>query len=401
MHSLETMLDLLRQQPLPPPRLEMAPLHRLPGRVSAQTVRAGHDLPAFDASAMDGYAIAATPERPLGPYTLMGCVAAGAPDGGVLEPGQAMRVLTGAPLPRGCHGVVAQEHARLEADGVVLAAPLCYGAHMRLRGSELMRGERLVAEGERLKALHIGLLAAQGLSALQVYARPRVGVLSTGDELRAPGETLAPGQIYDANRPQLLALLDSVGAEAVDLGSVADDPAATRARLREATEVCDLILSSGGASVGDADHIRDAVDALGSISHWQVAIKPGKPFAFGHVLGRPFVALPGNPVAAAITFLLLARPLVRRAGGEAVAPQEAVAYPLLDAADNPGPRRHFLRGRFVDLDGVRHVEPFEQQGSAALATLASAEVLLELPAQARLAAGNRVRCHPLTTLGLR
>ncbi|WP_026263177.1 molybdopterin molybdotransferase MoeA [Chitiniphilus shinanonensis] len=395
MHSLETMLALLNQQPLPLPRLETVPLHRLAGRVSAQTVRAGHDLPAFDASAMDGYAIAAHPERPLGPFALVGHVAAGDADPGMLAPGQAMRVLTGAPLPRGCQGVVAQEQARCDADGVHLAAPLCYGAHMRLRGSELARDAVLVERGERLKTLHIGLLAAQGLAALPVFARPRIGVLSTGNELRAPGQPLAPGQIYDANRPQLLALLDSVGAEAVDLGSVADDPAATRARLREATELCDLIVSSGGASLGDADHVRDAVAALGAIAHWQVAIKPGKPFAFGHVLGKPFVALPGNPVAAAITFLLLARPLVRRAGGEHAPPQETVAYPLLDAADNPGPRRHFLRGRFVELDGIRHVQPFEQQGSAALATLAQAEVLLELPAQARLAAGNRVRCYPM------
>ena len=316
MHSLEDIQHFLASHPVATPGTEQVPLHLAAGRVSTQTIKATHELPDFDNSAMDGYAIAMRPEQPLGPFRLVGYAAAGAGERLQIAAGESVRVLTGAPLPLGCQGVVPQEQVKVEGDQVHLDSPLCYGAHMRLRGSELSAGSVLLYRGERLRPLQVGLLATQGHAVLEVYRRPVIGVLSTGSELQALGQPLAPGQIYDANRPQLLALAARAGAEVLDLGWVPDDLNVTRERLQAAAGQCDILVSSGGASVGEADHVRTAVEALGAISHWQVAIKPGKPFAFGHVQGKPFLGLPGNPVAAAITFLLLARPFIQRACGE-------------------------------------------------------------------------------------
>ncbi|GLR14925.1 molybdopterin molybdenumtransferase MoeA [Chitinimonas prasina] len=398
MHSLEDIQHFLASHPVATPGTEQVALHLAAGRVSTQTIKAAHELPDFDNSAMDGYAIAMRPEQPLGPFRLVGYAAAGAGERLQIAAGESVRVLTGAPLPLGCQGVVPQEQVKVEGDQVHLDSPLCYGAHMRLRGSELSAGSVLLYRGERLRPLQVGLLATQGHAALEVYRRPVIGVLSTGSELQALGQPLAPGQIYDANRPQLLALAARAGAEVLDLGWVPDDLEVTRERLQAAAGQCDIIISSGGASVGEADHVRTAVEALGAISHWQVAIKPGKPFAFGHVQGKPFLGLPGNPVAAAITFLLLARPFIQRACGETMRSRLPCYLPLAESVENMASRRQFLRARLLEQEGQRCVQAYEQQGSAALASLAEADVLLEIPERTRLAAGMRVRCHHLFEL---
>lgn len=401
MQSLEAMRQLLADHPLTLPAVESVRLHQAAGRVAAQAVAAAHELPAFDNSAMDGYAVATRPEQPLGPFTVIGRSAAGSTDLLRLAPGEAARVLTGAPLPLGCQGVVPQEKVSRDGDEIRLAAPLCYGAHMRLRGSELAAGTSLLLAGERIRPLQIGLLATQGLAEIEVRRRPVVGVLSTGSELQALGQPLGAGRIYDANRPQLLTLIAACGGDPVDLGWVSDDVELTVERLCAAARYCDVVVSSGGASVGDADHIRGAVERLGAIRHWQVAIKPGKPFAFGYVQGRPFLGLPGNPVAAAVTFLLLAGPFIRRAGGEDVRPSRPTLLPLAESLENPDKRCHFLRARLLDQDGAPSVQAYEQQGSAALATLAEADLLIELPPQSRVAAGGLVRCHSLFELTYR
>ncbi|UXY15856.1 molybdopterin molybdotransferase MoeA [Chitiniphilus purpureus] len=389
--SLEAMLARLAAQPLPPPQVESVPLQQAAGRISAATVVAALDLPPFAASAMDGYAVAMTTAAPAGPYRLAGYAAAGSCEAQRLEPGEALRVLTGAPLPAGCTAVVPQEQVRCDGPQLHLHASPQPGAHMRLPGSELAAGTPLLQQGERIRTLQIGLLASQGIAALQVYRRVRVGVLSSGNELQQPGEPLAPGRIYDANRPQLLALLAQAGTDPVDLGTVPDDMGQTLACLRSAAARCDVIISSGGASVGDADHMRAAVAQLGAIDSWRVAIKPGKPFAFGQVDGVPFLALPGNPVAAAVTYLLLAQPLLRRAAGGMAAAPQARQLPLTQPVHNPDERRHFLRARLVERQGVQWAEPFAQQGSAALSTLAQAALLLDIPAAATLPAGAPVR----------
>ncbi|SMC28436.1 molybdopterin molybdotransferase [Andreprevotia lacus DSM 23236] len=398
MLELQAMRDKLARIALPAPASECVALSAAVGRICAQTLRATVDLPGFDNSAMDGYAVAVDAARPLGQYEIIGYAAAGSSATGALRAGQALRVLTGAPLPFGCQSVVPQEQVRVDGKLLQLAEAPVYGAHMRVRGSELAAGTRLLEQGTTLRPLHIGLLAAQGIAELDVHLRPRVGVLSTGSELVPAGQPLTAGRIHDANRPQLLALLTACGADAIDLGQVPDDPEATRERLADAAACCDIVISSGGASVGDADHVRHAASMLGGIDHWKVAIKPGKPFAFGHLCGKPFLALPGNPVAAAVTFLLLARPLVRRAAGGTPSADTMQLLPLTEAVHNRDMRPHFMRARRVYDNGMLLVQPFAQQGSAALATLAEADVLIEVPPQTTLSAGSPAPCHLLSEL---
>ncbi|MFC4159058.1 molybdopterin molybdotransferase MoeA [Chitinimonas lacunae] len=397
MYSIEETLRVLDAQPLAEPAIEQVDLVDAVGRVAAVDLHARWSMPAFDTCAMDGYAIALDPARPLGPYRLTGMIAAGEASELTLSPGEAAQVLTGAPVPAGANGVAQQEKTRSDDETVLLNAPLCYGSHIRLQGSELAAGSLLLAQGERVRSLQIGLLASQGVTRLDVYRRPRVGVLSSGDELLPPGAPPQAGHIHDANRPQLLALLRQSGAQAVDLGQVEDDPTALRDRLVQAAGQCDIVIGSGGASVGERDHLRATVATLGAISHWQVAIKPGKPFAFGHIRGKPFFGLPGNPVAAALTFLLLARRFVARACGERVQPAPWQQLALAESVDNPTMRRLFIRGALVEQDGERLAQPLELQGSAALASLASADLLIEVPERSTLAAGTMVRCHFLNS----
>ena len=402
----ETWQRLIEQ--LPPPTLtsQRLPLQQALGRVCAQAVHAQHALPPFDNSAMDGYALGhplaqSSLQFSLQPQVWAAGHAADAAAATPLQAGQAMRIFTGAPLPAGCWAVVPQEDVSVHSAGdgqrlLCNKAPKA-GQHRRLAGSELAAGQLLLAQGEKVHALHIGLLATQGLVDLAVYQRLRVGVLSTGSELQQAGLPLASGQIYDANRPQLLALLAACGFEAIDLGAVPDDAAATRALLAQGAEQCDCIISSGGASVGDADHMRAVVQELGEILHWKVAIKPGKPFAFGRVGSCPFFALPGNPAAAVVTFLLLVLPWLRWAAGGVCARPLPSYLPLAQAAGNSDMQRSlFVRAVYVNAaDKPRQVQALAEQASAALISMAQAQVLLELAPQSAYQAGDLLPSYDL------
>jgi molybdopterin molybdotransferase len=399
--SLEQALAYVNALPLPQLANKTVPLHQAVGRVLAQDLYAYHDLPPFDASAMDGYALRLpVPENGL--WQVVGRSQAGEVCSATLAAGQAWRIFTGAPVPAGSGAVLAQEHALVDA-----AAPEHIrsihtpkpGQHIRLRGSEQAAGELLLPAGTQLEAKHIGMLAAQGHAELPIYKRPTVGVLSSGDELAEPGAALQAGQIYDANRPQLLALVHACGCTALDLGMVADDLSATQAALQQAAGRCDFILSSGGASVGDADYLRQAISASGQLDFWKLAIKPGKPLALGQVHGKPIAALPGNPVAAFVTFHLLLAPLLRRATGLAAAAcaNPVRLLPLAQAVRGGEARRQFLRAQIhaTAEESEASVSPLAQQGSAALASLAAAQALLEIPEGASPAVGELLRCYLL------
>ena len=405
--SLSSLLSLEQAQaqidalPLPQLATKTLALHQAVGRVLAQDLYAYHDLPPFDASAMDGYALhLPVPEDGL--WQVQGRSQAGEVCTATLTAGQAWRIFTGAPLPAGCDAVLAQEHALVDAaapDHIRSIHSPKLGQHIRRRGSEQAAGDLLLPAGTRLEAKHIGMLAAQGYAELSIYKRPIVGVLSSGDELAEPGAALQAGQIYDANRPQLLALVHACGCTAVDLGRVADDLPATQAALQQAAARCDLILSSGGASVGDADYLRQTISACGQIDFWKLAIKPGKPLALGQVHGKPIAALPGNPVAAFVTFYILLAPLLRRATGQAAAAcaNPVRLLPLAQAVRGGEARRQFLRAQILptDSDLGTCISPLAQQGSAALASLSQAQALLEIPEGASPAVGELLRCYPL------
>ncbi|MGQ3051219.1 MAG: molybdopterin molybdotransferase MoeA [Roseateles sp.] len=362
------------------------------GRVLAADLISPVDVPPADNSAMDGYALRiADAGRPL-PVTQR------IPAGSVpvpLRPGEAARIFTGAQVPAGADTVVMQEFTELVGDKVSVTQPITAGANVRLRGEDVRAGAVVLPAGTRLDAVSVGLAATAGAAELIVSRRPRVALFSTGDELVMPGEPLPPGAIYNSNRFTLRALLEGLGCEVIDLGIVPDRLDATRAALREAASGADIILTSGGVSVGEEDHLRPAVQAEGQLDLWAIAIKPGKPFAYGCVNQAHFIGLPGNPVSSLVTFLVLVRPfLLKLQGAARVAPR---GYRLAAGFDWPRPdkRREFLR---VRLDEDSGLAMFTNQSSGVLTSAFWADGLLDNPPGQAFKAGDAVRFIPFAEL---
>ena len=340
----EAIEQLLAQAP-PAPPTEVIPLGQAAGRVIAEELFSPLDLPCWDNSAMDGYALRAADVPEQGGYlVLAGRIAAGHSSDELLQAGQTVRIFTGAPLPPGADSVVPQERCRVYGQRI-WCPPLRLGEHVRKRGEEMQRGQRLLRVGQRLRAQEVGLLASAGIPWVKVYRPLRVCLLSSGDELREPGESLAPGQIYNSNRHLVTALLRGWGVEVLDYGVMADALAASRDALILASSECDLLLTTGGVSVGEEDHLKQAIQELGRVDFWRLAIQPGKPLAFGEVAGKPWIGLPGNPSAALITALVVVRPFLLRAQGvERVLPVP-VQVPAGFEWPTPNKRRQYLRAR--------------------------------------------------------
>jgi molybdopterin molybdotransferase len=322
---------------------------------------------------------------------LAGKVAAGADFAGAVTAGTCVRLFTGAPLPPGTDAVVMQEDTRPDphaASEVLILAPAKPGDYVRPRGEDVKRGSVLAEAGQALTAGRMGLLAAVGLTRVRVARQPIVGLLATGSELREPGQPLAPGQIYESNRLALRVLIQRTGAIPRTFPLVADDLGATRQALAEAFEQCDAVATSGGVSVGELDFVKGAFEQLGGeLQFWKVAIKPGRPFVFGRCRGKLLFGLPGNPISALVTFLLLVRPaLLRWQGARNIA---LPAYPgvLAEPLVNDGERRHFMR---VIVDATGKVYSSGVQASHILSSLAAATGLVDVPPQATLTAGTTV-----------
>ncbi len=362
------------------------------GRVLAADLVSPVDVPPADNSAMDGYALRAADAGTLLPVTQR------VPAGSVPAPlaaGEAARIFTGAQVPPGADTVVMQEHTELVDGQVRVTQPVTAGANVRLRGEDVRAGAVVLPAGTRLDAVSLGLAATAGAAQLTVTRRPRVAVFSTGDELVMPGEPLPPGAIYNSNRFTLRALLEGLGCEVVDLGIVPDKLDATRAALRDAASKADVILTSGGVSVGEEDHLRPAVQAEGRLDLWAIAIKPGKPFAYGRVGKSHFIGLPGNPVSSLVAFLVLVRPfLLKLQGATRLAPR---GYRIPAGFDWPKPdkRREFLR---VRLDEDSGLALFGNQSSGVLTSAFWADGLLDNPAGRAFAAGDAVRFIPFAEL---
>ncbi|MDR7296046.1 molybdopterin molybdotransferase [Pelomonas aquatica] len=362
------------------------------GRVLAADLVSPVDVPPEDNSAMDGYALRAADAGALLPVTQR------IPAGSVpapLPPGEAARIFTGAQVPQGADTVVMQEITELVDGRLRVTQPIQPGQHMRRRGEDVRTGSVVLPAGTRLDAVSLGLAATAGAAQVTVTRRPRVALFSTGDELVMPGEPLPPGAIYNSNRFTLRALVEGLGCEVVDLGIVPDQLDATRAALREAASRADVILTSGGVSVGEEDHLRPAVQAEGRLDLWAIAIKPGKPFAYGRVRDAHFVGLPGNPVSSLVTFLVLVRPaLLKLQGATRLAPR---GYRLAAGFDWPKPdkRREFLR---VRLDEAGGLAMFSNQSSGVLTSAFWADGLLDNPAGQAIKIGDAVRFIPFAEL---
>ena len=392
---IEEMERLIQDRVRPVAGTETVALHHACGRVLAADVVAPLNLPPFDNSAVDGYAVRHADLSPEGDSRLViaGRVAAGHRPTRALAPGEAIRIFTGAPMPEGADTVFMQEDCRTGGNAVVLPPGLKAGANRRLAGEDVKAGSVVLPAGRFLSAVDVALAAAIGLTAMEVRRRVRVALFSTGDEIVEPGAPRPPSALFDANRYLLASLLAHLGAEVTDLGIVADDPEALAQAIGEAAKTHDLVLTSGGVSTGEADHVRTAVEKIGRLVFWRVAIKPGRPVAMGVVAGAAFAGLPGNPVAAFVTFVTVVRPLLRRLGG--ALPQALVALPVKAAFSyrKKKGRREYVRvalrrGADGSVEAVKH----PQEGAGVITSLTETDGLAEL-------AEDTIKIEPGATVG--
>jgi len=392
MLSFDEALARLLSGVTPQAAVETLPTTAALGRVLAQDVISLLNVPPEDNSAMDGYALRAADAGQLLPVSQR--IPAGVV-GHELAPGTAARIFTGAQVPPGADAVVMQEMCTVEGDAIRVTEPVKPGQHIRRQGEDVRHGSTVLAAGHKLDAAALGMAAAVGAAQLTVARRPRVALFSTGDELVMPGEPLRPGAIYNSNRFMLQALLQGLGCEVVDLGIVPDQLDATRAALREAAAKADLIITSGGVSVGEEDHLRPAVQAEGSLDLWQIALKPGKPLAFGRVAHAYFIGLPGNPVSSFVTFLMLVRPaILRLQGGTELTPRR-YAMRADFAWGKADKRREFLRARLNAQGGL---DLFSNQGSGVLTSAVWGDGLIDNPPGQAISAGDVVQFMPFSEL---
>lgn len=370
------------------PEVESASLAEAAGRVLARDLVAPRDIPPEANSAMDGIAFLHADLPASGEMRISQRLPAGVAPA-ALEAGTAARIFTGAILPAGADTVAMQEHCEFDGDRVRLLRRPEPGANVRPAGQDVAAGQAMLVAGARLGAAALGLAASAGLSSLPVYRRLRVAILCTGDELLEPGEPWRSGAIYNSNRPMLSALLRGWGLEVTDLGKVADTPAATAEALAQAAASgADVIISTGGVSVGEEDHVRAALERQGSLSFWKVAIKPGKPVAIGHLGDSVFLGLPGNPQSVFVTALVLARPFLLAAQGQAAV--QALSLPVASgfARPRPGDRCEYLRVRVTAGASGLVLVPHAQQSSGALLSAAWADGLARVRAGRSLAVGE-------------
>lgn len=374
------------------------PLDEALGSVLAESLQAPLDLPAFDNAAMDGYAFAAADLPGAGPYELPldGRTLAG-DNVDELLPGHARRITTGAPVPAGADTVIVQERVRTGEQAIEFDALPRLGMHIRRAGEDLARGAPVFAQGTRLGPLQVALLAALGMPTVRVHRRPRVAVISTGDELIEPGAQRRGGQIYDSNRFLLLTLLGRLGADVVLASTCGDKREALLKQLETACSVADLVVTSGGVSVGDADLLPGLVAQIGKVHFHKLKLKPGRPVLYADLDGTPLFGLPGNPVSVLVTCLKLVRPALELLSGEQARGALQMAALLEEHLDKPHDRLEFMRGRMTQAgSGKLWVRPVRGQGSHQLASLREADCLIVVPEGPQsYAAGDTITVEPL------
>lgn len=373
---------------------ECVPLEAAGGRVLADVVTAQLDVPPFDNSAMDGYALRASDAGKWLPISQR--IAAGSP-AVPLAQGSCARIFTGGEIPEGADCVVMQERVTQDGDQALMPDALPVGDNVRRQGRDVHQGELLLAAGERLEAAALGHLAGQGITQVSVRRRPRVALLSTGDEVVDPGTPLKPGQLYNSNRPMLKRLLENFGAEVVQRVSVPDDYAQTVTLLTQAASVADVVVSTGGVSVGEEDHVKAALESLGQLDMWKLAIRPGKPLALGRLpredgCDARFVGLPGNPVSGFVGAWLFLRPLM----GALLGCPTLSALPSLMATANfttsTGPRQHYMRVALRFSEAGIIADAFEDQNSGVLSSCISADALAVIDPHQQIEKGTAIRC---------
>ncbi|TCV86736.1 molybdopterin molybdotransferase MoeA [Sulfurirhabdus autotrophica] len=393
MLSMDEALSYLLAQARPVTEIEHLETRATLGRVLAQAQISSLHVPPLDNSAMDGYAIACTDlvmdggkSLPISQRIPAGTV------GETLKAGTAARIFTGAPIPLGADAVVMQEECTAEGDTVTINVKPVAGQNIRRAGEDIATGAEILAPGTRIRPQEMGLAASVGIAKLPVFRKLRVAMFFTGDEIVMPGESLAPGQIYNSNRFSLTGLLQALGCEVTDLGIVPDNLEATVEVLQQASQNADLVVTSGGVSVGEEDYVKAAVERLGKLEMWRIAMKPGKPLAYGNVNKASFIGLPGNPVSALVTFCLFVRPFILSCQGvKNVMPRSCMVRADFEWP-KPDRRREFLRAQLSQAeDGETTATIYPHQGSGVLTSTVWADGVLDIPSGKTVARGDRVK----------
>ncbi|WP_137938708.1 gephyrin-like molybdotransferase Glp [Chitinivorax sp. B] len=398
--TVDEALDTLLASARPIQVVESIPLQLAIQRVLARDQISPLDVPPHDNSAMDGFAVRMSDltAQTLPQLQVTQRIPAGS-QGQMLQQGTAARIFTGAPIPDGCDAVVMQEDTVSDGETIKIMQPVRLGQHIRRRGEDISQGSIILTAGTRLGAAQLGLAASVGLPNLPVTSRLKVAMLFTGNELVTPGHPLTEGQIYNSNRYVLHGLLTQLGCEITDLGNIPDNLEATRGALRQVATGHDLILTCGGVSVGEEDHVKAAVQAEGNLALWRIAMKPGKPLAFGHIGDTPFIGMPGNPVSTFVTFLLFVRPFILKRQGAT----DYLCSPLKVTAGfdwlKPDKRREFLRAQLsTSVTGTPEATLYPHQGSGVLTSCVWADGLVDVPSGRAIQAGDLVSFLPFSTL---
>ena len=379
--SCETALARILAQVSPVSGYERLNLRAALGRVLAEPLHSPFDVPAHTNSAMDGYAlsVASLPASGTARVRVIGSAFAGRPFSGLTGAGEAVRIMTGAAMPAGTDTVVMQEHVAVEADSVLLDGQHKRGQNVRVAGEDLKLGQLVLDAGRCLVAPDLGLIASLGVGEVSVRRRVRVAYFSTGDELRSIGESLGPGEIFDSNRYTLYAMLKRSEVEIIDMGVIRDRRNAVEAALRQASELADVVITSGGVSVGEADYIKEVLTSIGEVRFWKVAMKPGRPLAFGALGQARFFGLPGNPVSVMVTFYQFVQPALFKMSGAGPKPPLLLKARTTEVLKKRPGRMEFQRGIMSrDANGELRVTPTGDQGSGILNSMASADCFIIL-----------------------
>lgn len=392
----------IQQQIQPTSGFEKVALRTALGRILYSDVLSRIDVPGHTNSAMDGYALRGDdlPSTDTSTFEVIGTAWAGTPYAGAVSAKQCVRIMTGAPLPEGTDTVVMQEHAEIKGDRIRIDARHKPGQNVRHAGEDIARGQTVLSAGRRLTPADIGLLASLGIGETKVFRKIRVAFFSTGDELRSIGEPLEPGTIYDSNRYTLQGMLARIGAESIDMGVIRDRREDTFAAFREAATCADVIITSGGVSVGEADYVKECLEELGQVTFWKVAMKPGRPLAFGRIKDAWFFGLPGNPVSVMVTFYMFVQPALRRLMGETETDPLTLQARCESKLRKKAGRTEYQRGVLeYDGSGQLTVSKTGSQGSGILTSMSHANCFIILPLESEsVEPGSTVTVLPFTAV---
>ena len=381
---------------------EISTLDNSIGRILAKDIRSKINVPGFDNSAMDGYTIALD-ENNLSEinqtFNVVDRIAAGS-TGNELKKGNAARIFTGAPIPPGANTVIMQEECQLSEDGskITITRAIKLNENIRPTGNDILQKDVILSAGKKIEPEDISLAASVGIGELEVFKKLKVGVFFTGDELVEPGNSLTPGKIYNSNRYALVALLNKAGCDVINLGNIKDNFDSTCDALENLSRECDLIMTTGGVSVGEEDHVKPAVEKLGSINLWKIKMKPGKPLAYGQVKNIPFIGLPGNPVSSFVTYCIFALPFIKKMQGNSHFETKVIKVKSNFDCKRAKPRREYARVRIDYSSEIPLAKLYPKQGSDVMSSVVWADGFIEIPENTTFDSGTILNYYPLSEL---